>query len=451
MGVDGFRLDAVPYLFEREGTNCENLPETHDFLKKLRKHVDNKHENKLFLAEANMWPEDSASYFGDGDECHMNYHFPIMPRLFMSLKMEDRHPIVDIIEQTPAIPENCQWAMFLRNHDELTLEMVTDEERDYMYRAYTKDSQSRINLGIRHRLAPLLDNNRKKIELMNYLLFSLPGTPVIYYGDEIGMGDNVYLGDRDGVRTPMQWSSDRNGGFSDINPQKLYLPSISDPEYSYDAVNVETQEDNTSSLLWWMKRVIDMRKNYKAFSRGSIQFLSPDNGKVLAFIRSYNEQHILVLANLSRFSQCAEIDLTNFKDFTPVELFSRNKFPDITEKSYLFTLGPHGYFWFRLKNYKTEPKEPRPEPDMKGKILAEIFKGSNLKLLEKDILPAYLNESKWFEGKNKVIRKVAVTQKRNVKLEGKNAFMLFVQISFNDGFPEYYLLPIIIDVEKKFK
>ncbi|MEM1136680.1 MAG: maltose alpha-D-glucosyltransferase, partial [Bacteroidota bacterium] len=236
LGVDGFRLDAIPYLFEREGTNCENLPETHDFLKKLRKHVDENHSNKMLLAEANMWPEDSASYFGEGDECHMNYHFPIMPRLFMSLKMEDRHPIIDIIEQTPEIPANCQWAMFLRNHDELTLEMVTDEERDYMYRAYTKDSQARINLGIRHRLAPLLDNNRKKIELMNYLLFSLPGTPVIYYGDEIGMGDNIYLGDRDGVRTPMQWSADRNGGFSDINPQKLYLPSISDPEYSYDAV-----------------------------------------------------------------------------------------------------------------------------------------------------------------------------------------------------------------------
>ena len=280
MGVDGFRLDAVPYLFERDHTNCENLPETHDFLKKLRKHVDSKFTGKLLLAEANMWPEDSAAYFGDGDECHMNYHFPIMPRMFMALKMEDRYPLTDIFEQTPEIPETCQWAMFLRNHDELTLEMVTDEERDYMYKVYTKDPKAKINLGIRHRLAPLLDNNRRKIELMNYLLFSLPGTPVIYYGDEIGMGDNYYLGDRDGVRTPMQWTADRNAGFSEANPQKLFLPVILDPEYQYEAVNVETQQNNSSSLLWWNKRVMGMRKQYKAFSRGDIKFLSPANSKV---------------------------------------------------------------------------------------------------------------------------------------------------------------------------
>ncbi|MFZ0489125.1 MAG: maltose alpha-D-glucosyltransferase, partial [Salegentibacter sp.] len=279
MGVDGFRLDAVPYLFERENTNCENLPETHKFLKKLRAHVDKNFENKLLLAEANMWPEDSAAYFGDGDECHMNYHFPIMPRMFMAIKMEDRYPILDIIDQTPEIPNSCQWAIFLRNHDELTLEMVTDEERDYMYKVYTKDPQAKINVGIRHRLAPLLENNRSKIELMNILLFSLPGTPVIYYGDEIGMGDNFYLGDRDGVRTPMQWTADRNAGFSKANPHKLYLPVVIDPEYRYESVNVESQLMNSSSLLWWMKRIIGMRKKFKAFGRGDINFLSPPNAK----------------------------------------------------------------------------------------------------------------------------------------------------------------------------
>ncbi len=321
MGVDGFRLDAVPYLFEREGTNGENLPETHAFLKKLRKHVDEKYPGRLFLAEANMWPEDSASYFGDGDECHMNYHFPIMPRMFMALKMEDRYPIIDIFDQTPEIPETCQWAMFLRNHDELTLEMVTDEERDYMYKVYAKDPQARINLGIRHRLAPLLDNNRSKIELMNILLFSMPGTPVIYYGDEIGMGDNFYLGDRDGVRTPMQWSADRNAGFSQANPQQLYLPVIIDPEYKYESVNVETQDKNPNSLLWWTRRVINMRKRFKAFGRGKIKFLNPENTKVLAFLRTYEEENILVVCNLSRFPQAVELELEDYERLFPGRSF----------------------------------------------------------------------------------------------------------------------------------
>src|SRR3954464_4811209 len=280
MGVDGLRLDAIPYLFERDGTNCENLPETHVYLKRLRKHVDEHFPGTLLLAEANMWPEDSASYFGDGDECQMNYHFPIMPRMFMSLQMEDRYPITDIFDQTPAIPETCQWGIFLRNHDELTLEMVTDEERDYMYKVYVKDPKAKINLGIRHRLAPLLENNRKKIELLNILLFSLPGTPVIYYGDEIGMGDNFYLGDRDGVRTPMQWSPDRNAGFSYANAHQLYLPLILDPEYHYESVNVEMQRRNTSSLFWFMKRMINMRKNHKAFGLGDLQFINVDNPKV---------------------------------------------------------------------------------------------------------------------------------------------------------------------------
>jgi maltose alpha-D-glucosyltransferase/alpha-amylase len=301
LGVDGFRLDAVPYLFEREETNCENLPETHVFLKKIRKHVDAHYPGTLLLAEANMWPEDSTAYFGNGDECHMNYHFPLMPRMFMAIQMEDRHPITDIFDQTPSIPDTCQWAIFLRNHDELTLEMVTDEERDYMYKTYVRDPKARINLGIRHRLAPLMENDRRKIELMNSLLFSMFGTPVIYYGDEIGMGDNFYLGDRDGVRTPMQWSSDRNAGFSSANPQHLYLPVILDPSYHYEAVNVETQKTNTSSLYWHMKRIISLRKRHKAFGRGDMRFLNVENPKVIAFTRNYQDETILIIANLSKF------------------------------------------------------------------------------------------------------------------------------------------------------
>src|SRR5690606_6210012 len=309
-GVDGMRLDAVPYLYEREETNSENLPETHEFLRKLRRHVDERWPGRMLLAEANQWPEDSAAYFGDGDECHMCFHFPLMPRLFMGLRMEDRFPIVDILQQTPALPEPCQWAIFLRNHDELTLEMVTDEERDYMYRSYATDRQMRINLGIRRRLAPLLENNRRKIELLNGLLFSMPGTPVLYYGDEIGMGDNVYLGDRDSVRTPMQWSADRNAGFSRANPQQLYLPAIIDPEYHYETVNVESQHANQSSLLWWMKRLIALRKRHPVFGRGDIEFLSPENPRVLAFLRRHGEEHILIVANLSRFAQPVQLELS---------------------------------------------------------------------------------------------------------------------------------------------
>src|SRR5690349_1146429 len=308
-GVDGVRLDAVPYLYEREGTNCENLPETHLFLKELRHHIDSKYKDRMILAEANQWPEDAIAYFGNGDECNMAFHFPLMPRLFMALRMEDRYPVTDILQITPPIPDNSQWALFLRNHDELTLEMVTDEERDYMYRVYAQDRPMRINLGIRRRLAPLLGNDCRRIELMNALLLSLPGTPVIYYGDEIGMGDNFYLGDRNGVRTPMQWSGDRNAGFSRANPQKLYLPVIIDPEYHFSSVNVEAQQNNVNSLLWWMKRTIAQRKRSKAFGRGTIDFLYPDNRKVLAFIRQFEDERILVVANLSRFSQAVELDL----------------------------------------------------------------------------------------------------------------------------------------------
>ena len=340
LGVDGLRADAVPYLYEREGTNCENLPETHTFLKELRAHIDEKFKNRMLLAEANQWPEDAVAYFGSGDEFHMAFHFPIMPRLFMAIRMEDHFPIIDILQQTPPIPENCQWALFLRNHDELTLEMVTDEERDYMYRVYAQDPTARLNLGIRRRLAPLLNNDRRKIELMNALLFSLPGTPVIYYGDEIGMGDNFYLGDRNGVRTPMQWSPERNAGFSKANPQKLYLPPIIDPEYHYEAVNEETQQNNTDSLLWWMKRLISLRKRFQAFGRGNIKFLQPENRKILAFLRRYQGQNILVVANLSRSAQQTQLDLSEFTGWRPVDIFSRVEFAPISDGKYYFTLSP---------------------------------------------------------------------------------------------------------------
>ncbi|HKI97038.1 MAG TPA: maltose alpha-D-glucosyltransferase, partial [bacterium] len=354
LGVDGMRLDAVPYLYEREGTNCENLPETHDFLRELREHVDSRFSNRMFLAEANQWPEDSVAYFGSGDECHMAFHFPIMPRMFMAIQMEDRYPIIEILDETPAIPQNCQWALFLRNHDELTLEMVTDEERDYMYRMYAHDQTARINLGIRRRLAPLLSNNRRKIELMNGLLFALPGTPVIYYGDEIGMGDNIYLGDRNGVRTPMQWSPDRNAGFSRASPQLLFLPVTMNPEYHYEAVNVETQQNNAQSLLWWMKRLISLRKRYPAFGRGDMVFLTPANPKVLAFLRRSEDQVLLVVANLSRFVQAVELDLQAHSGMVPVELFGMNRFPPIGDWPYLLTLGPHAFYWFVLRSPPSE-------------------------------------------------------------------------------------------------
>ncbi|ELR73642.1 Trehalose synthase [Fulvivirga imtechensis AK7] len=442
MGVDGFRLDAVPYLFEREGTNCENLPETHVFLKKLRAHVDQKFSNKLLLAEANMWPEDSASYFGDGDECHMNYHFPIMPRMFMAVKMEDRYPVIDIIDQTPDIPESCQWAIFLRNHDELTLEMVTDEERDYMYKAYTKDTLAKINVGIRHRLAPLLENNRSKIELMNILLFSLPGTPVIYYGDEIGMGDNFYLGDRDGVRTPMQWSADRNAGFSSANPQRLYLPVIIDPEYKYESINVEAQQMNSSSLLWWMKRIIAMRKKYKAFGRGDIQFLSPANAKIIAYTRTYEDETILVLANLSRFPQAAELDLEEFENYVPVEVFSHNKFPQISGGPYLFTIGPYGYYWFLLEKEKELTEEKGQIPGFKIKEWAELFEGKELHRLESRVLPVYMRECRWFGGKGRLVQNMSIVKKINIPVDSIPATLVTIEVVYNEGLPETYQLPL---------
>ena len=442
MGVDGLRLDAIPYLYEREGTNCENLPETHVYLKKLRAHMDAKFPGRMLLAEANQWPEDAVKYFGDGDESHMNFHFPLMPRMFMALQMEDRFPIIDILEQTPAIPESCQWAMFLRNHDELTLEMVTDEERDYMWRVYATDPTARINLGIRRRLAPLLANSRRKIELLNILLFSMPGTPVLYYGDEIGMGDNFYLGDRNGCRTPMQWSSDRNAGFSKANPQQLYLPITIDPEYHYEAINVENQQKNLSSLLWWTRRVIGMRKNFRAFSRGSLEFLHPDNSKVLAFLRRYEDETILVVVNLSRFSQAVEIDLSRFAGCVPMEVFSRNVFPSIKKTPYVLTIGPHGHYWFALQaqaGKRAAKKRVVPSLEAEANLQSLLADGQRAQL-ERSILPEYLNTCRWFGAKARTIRAMRIIEQIPV---AENAAQLWLlQVDYTDGAPDIYSLPV---------
>ncbi|MEP6807362.1 MAG: maltose alpha-D-glucosyltransferase [Chloroflexota bacterium] len=348
LGVDGVRLDAVPYLVEREGTSCENLPETHAVLKRLRTALDEKHPGRMLLAEANQWPDDVRPYFGDGDECHMAFHFPLMPRLFMAIQMEDRFPIIDILQQTPEIPEGCQWALFLRNHDELTLEMVTDAEREYMWTEYAADTRARINMGIRRRLAPLVENSRRRLELLNAVLLSMPGTPIIYYGDEIGMGDNVYLGDRNGVRTPMQWSGDRNAGFSTADAAALYSPVIVDPVYGYASVNVEAQERIPGSLLHWMRRILAVRRDYPAFGRGSLQFLLPENTRVLAYLRQHEGVTILCVANLSRFAQYVELDMSAFNGMVPVEMIGHVHFPRIGELPYLLTFAPHGFYWFLL-------------------------------------------------------------------------------------------------------
>ncbi|HEY0724261.1 MAG TPA: maltose alpha-D-glucosyltransferase, partial [Pyrinomonadaceae bacterium] len=445
MGVDGLRLDAVPYLYEREGTSCENLRETHDYLVKLRAHVDAHYPGRMLLAEANQWPEDAVAYFGKGDESHMNFHFPLMPRMFMSLQMEDRFPIIDILEQTPPIPENCQWAMFLRNHDELTLEMVTDEERDYMYRVYASDPLARINLGIRRRLAPLLANSRRKVELLNILLFSMPGTPVLYYGDEIGMGDNFYLGDRKGVRTPMQWSPDRNAGFSKANPQQLYLPITIDPEYHYEAINVENQQKNLSSLLWWTRRVIAMRKNFKAFSRGSLQFLHPENSKVLAFLREYDGESILVIAHLSRFSQAVELELARVAGCSLMEVFSQNHFPAIKETPYPVTLGPHANFWFVLRASEdgTRASQERVVPTLTvAPILQNLWSNGLRAQFEREFLPPFIRSCRWFGAKARTIRELRITER--VPLADNGAEFWFVEIAYVDGHPETYALPVQI-------
>ena len=456
MGVDGLRLDAIPYLFEREGTNNENLPETHAFLKKLRAHVDEKFPRRMLLAEANQWPEDSIAYFGDpatgGDECHMSFHFPVMPRLFMAVRMEDRYPIIDILQQTPPIPEKAQWAIFLRNHDELTLEMVTDEERDYMYRVYAADKDQRINVGIRRRLAPLLGNDRRRIELLNALLFSLPGTPVLYYGDEIGMGDNFYLGDRNGVRTPMQWSPDRNAGFSRANPQRLYLPVIVDPTYHYEAVNVEAQQGNPHSLLWWTRRIIGLRKRHPAFSRGTIEFLQPENHRVLAFVRRHGEETLLVVANLSRFAQHADLDLSAFAGMTPVELFGRSPFPRIGTRGYSMTLGPHSFLWFSLvrspaqlgrerrKAPRGEARSPLPPVPVIGieGSWKSCLEGKGQRDLESALLDV-LPSRRWFGGKAGTLRAVEIQEVIPI---GPGAVLTLLGADSTDADPEVYALPL---------
>jgi maltose alpha-D-glucosyltransferase / alpha-amylase len=447
LGVDGLRLDAVPYLFEREGTNCENLVETHGALRELRKHVDEKYRDRMLLAEANQWPEDAVAYFGTGDECHMAFHFPVMPRLFMGLRMEDRYPITDILKLTPAIPDNCQWAMFLRNHDELTLEMVTDEERDYMYRTYARDREMRINLGIRRRLSPLLENDRPRIELMNALLFSLPGTPVLYYGDEIGMGDNVFLGDRNGVRTPMQWSSDRNAGFSRANPQRLYLPVNIDPEYHYETINVEAQQNNSHSLLWFTKRLIQQRKQFQAFGRGTLEFLYPSNRKVLAFIRQFGDEQLLIIANLSRFAQCCELDLASRQGMVPVEVFGRAKFPTISENQYLLSLGPHAFYWFHLQPREATQESlnvsgtPQELPVLHVESLEEAFTEDVLQKLY-PLVPSLLRGRPWFLGKHRYI--TGLSLQNALAVPDTSSHLLFLNVEYGDGDPETYFVPLSV-------
>ncbi|HEX9364174.1 MAG TPA: maltose alpha-D-glucosyltransferase [Candidatus Dormibacteraeota bacterium] len=449
IGIDGVRLDAVPYLYEREGTNGENLPETHQFLRELRAHVDSSYRNRMLLSEANQWPEDAVNYFGKGDECQMSFHFPLMPRLFMAIRMEDRFPIVDILAQTPSIPDNAQWALFLRNHDELTLEMVTDEERDYMYRAYTQDRLARLNLGIRRRLAPLLGNDRRRIELMNGLLFSLPGTPVLYYGDEIGMGDNIFLGDRNGVRTPMQWSGDRNAGFSRANRQRLYLPVITDPEYHYETVNVEAQQGNPHSIYSWTKRLIALRKRHRAFGRGTLELLRPDNRKVLAYVRSYESEQILCVANLSRFLQAVELDLSRWKGLVPVELFSSNEMPVIGENPYFLTLGPHAFYWFAMQprsapSVQSDGAQPvaaaLPEVRTTGGWEAALEGGSKERL--ETVLLRYIPQRRWFAGKARRVKSATVSDVVSVPGAESYSYLTSVVIGYADGDPDTYMLPI---------
>ena len=461
MGVDGMRLDAIPYLYEREGTNCENLPETHAFLRELRAHTERKFPGRMFLAEANQWPEDAVAYFGKGDECHLCYHFPVMPRLYMALTIEDRFPLVDIMEQTPAIPENCQWAMFLRNHDELTLEMVTDEERDQMYRFYAQDPRARLNLGIRRRLAPLLGNDRRKIELMNILLFSLPGTPTLYYGDEIGMGDNYYLGDRDGVRTPMQWSADRNAGFSRAGPHQLYLPVIIDPEYHFEAVNVETQSKNPSSLLWWMKRLISIRKNVQPLARGDLQFLFPENPRVLAFTRNWQGETLLVVTNLSRFHQVVELDLAGFSSFTPREVFSQHRFPDVGEEPYRLNLGPYGFLWLSLAQEREAVRLRDAGDTMELSVQGswmEVLRGQARKTFENKVLPAYLANRCWYADGDRQLRRVRIVEELRLFPNGEGPLLLILETEYGDDPTQLYLLPLAfaaqeqtLDVMERFK
>jgi len=452
MGVDGFRLDAIPYLCERDGTNSENLPETHAIIKAIRRELDSYSPGKVLLAEANQWPEDVNAYFGDGDECHMAYHFPLMPRIYMAIAQEDRFPIADILRQTPEIPPNCQWALFLRNHDELTLEMVTDVERDYLWSTYANDPRARINLGIRRRLASLMDNDRRKIELMNSLLFSFPGTPIIYYGDEIGMGDNIYLGDRNGVRTPMQWTSDRNGGFSRCDPARLYLPIIMDPVYGHQSVNVEAQQRSPSSLLSWTKRLIGVRRSSNAFSRGTLSFIRPANRTVLAYVREYENDTILCVANMSRSAQSAELDLSRWKGHVPLEMLGRSAFPAIGDAPYAVTLAPYGFFWFLLRD-KPEPTTETKRNYREFATLVwvngwrSLLAGRERYALEYDALPSFLAERRWFADKARRINTAQVDTIVPLAPDDTSAALAFVNVpntSSPDAKPSRYLLPLTV-------
>ena len=441
LGVDGVRLDAVPYLYEREGTNCENLPETHAFLRKLRAHVDAKYKNRMLLAEANQWPIDAASYFGQGDECHMNFNFPLMPRLFMALHGEDAFPIVDILSQTPAIPESCQWATFLRNHDELTLEMVTDEDRDLMYRVYATEDRARINLGIRRRLFPLV-RDRRRVELLNALLFALPGTPVLYYGDEIGMGDNIYLGDRDGVRTPMQWDSDRNAGFSKASPQKLYLPVIVEPEFHYEAVNVAAQQGNPASLLWSMKQLIGMRKRHRVLSRGKLRFLTTNNPKVLVFLREDERERIVVVANLSRNAQYTELDLAEYRGSFPREIFGQSRFPEITERPYPLTLGGHQVYWFSLEaNQVTRISERLGAVSLFGSWQSFVDEPARSALAIN--LSQYARQQRWYRSKAVPLKSAEIEDVFFLgEARSSDHCLVVLGVELEDGTRESYVMPL---------
>jgi len=447
-GVDGFRLDAVPYLIERDGTSNENLPETHEIIRQLRAEMDAYAPGKVLLAEANMWPEDVQQYFGDGDECHMAYHFPLMPRIYMAIAQEDRFPVTDIMRQTPDIPDNCQWAMFLRNHDELTLEMVTDSERDYLWSTYAADPRARINLGIRRRLAPLMDNDRRKIELMNSILMSMPGTPIIYYGDEIGMGDNIYLGDRNGVRTPMQWTPDRNGGFSKADPARLYLPCIMDPVYGYSAVNVEAQARSLSSLLSWTKRIINVRKSSKVFGRGNLTIIRPANRSVLAYVRQLGEDAILCVANLSRSAQAVELDLSAWKGRVPQEMLGRSHFPPIGELPYLVTLPPYGFYWFQLLGETQDDQKVLLPREVTTLVAGEdgvdsILSGRNRRALEIDVLPGFLKDRRWFG--EKAHSRLTINLPVAFPLDdGGEKFMLAIADVSHDHGSHRYQLPITV-------
>jgi len=449
-GVDGFRLDAIPYLCERDGTNNENLPETHAIIKKLRHELDAYAKNKVLLAEANQWPEDVQEYFGQSDECHMAYHFPLMPRIYMAIAQEDRFPITDILRQTPDIPANCQWALFLRNHDELTLEMVTDVERDYLWSTYANDPRARINVGIRRRLAPLMDNDRRKIELMNSLLLSFPGTPILYYGDEIGMGDNIYLGDRNGVRTPMQWTPDRNGGFSRADPAKLYAPMIMDPVYGYEAVNVEAQSRSLSSLLSATKRLISVRKSTLAFGRGSMTFIRPANRAVLSYVREYKGEVILCIANLSRSAQATELDLSAWKERIPLEMLGRTRFPAIGELPYMITLAPYGFYWFELQERdKSEPVKPRAVPEFETLVVplnsTWVSLARTRGVFERDVLPDHLARTRWYpEHSPEKIRPTLVSAIPFCDIGDNRPWLVFFEAT-QHGQTSRYLLPMLIE------